>query len=292
MSKDPQFGPVLMFGLGGIFVEVLKDVAFRIVPLEPRDARQMVREIKGFPVLEGVRGQPAADLAALEKLILKLSEFVEAHPEIEELDLNPVFAYADGVIAVDARIVDRRAMPRPPRSGWTALFNPRTVAVVGDKKAMGYMWLNCMSTFQGKVYSVQVDPNEIPGIEAMGVPNFKSLTEIPDEIDYVVCAVPRPVAPRIVADCVAKKVGRRRRCSRPGSPRRRRRKGSRRRTRSRRWRARATCCSSARTAWACTTGASACVTARDQAAGDAGTLASSARAARTHQLLAGRRRAR
>lgn len=105
MSKDPQFGPVLMFGLGGIFVEVLKDVAFRIVPLEPRDARQMVREIKGFPVLEGVRGQLAADVAALEKLILKLSEFVEAHPEIEELDLNPVFAYADGCIAVDARIV-------------------------------------------------------------------------------------------------------------------------------------------------------------------------------------------
>lgn len=105
MSKDPQFGPVLMFGLGGIFVEVLKDVAFRIVPLEPRDARQMVREIKGFPVLQGVRGQDPADIAALEKLILQLSEFVEAHPEIEELDLNPVFAYKDGCLAVDARIV-------------------------------------------------------------------------------------------------------------------------------------------------------------------------------------------
>ena len=107
MSKDPQFGPVMMFGLGGIFVEVLKDVAFRIVPLEPKDASQMIREIKGFPVLEGVRGQPPADLAALEKLILKLSEFVEAHPEIEELDLNPVFAYSDGALAVDARIVIR-----------------------------------------------------------------------------------------------------------------------------------------------------------------------------------------
>jgi acyl-CoA synthetase (NDP forming) len=105
MSKDPQFGPVLMFGLGGIFVEVLKDVAFRIVPLEPKDARQMIREIKGFPVLEGVRGQPPADLAALEKLIMQVSEFVEAHPEIEELDLNPVFAYKDGALAVDARIV-------------------------------------------------------------------------------------------------------------------------------------------------------------------------------------------
>jgi acyl-CoA synthetase (NDP forming) len=105
VSKDPQFGPVVMFGLGGIFVEVLKDVAFRIVPLEARDARQMIREIKGFPVLEGVRGQPPADLEALEGLILKISQFIEAHPEIEELDLNPVFAYADGCIAVDARIV-------------------------------------------------------------------------------------------------------------------------------------------------------------------------------------------
>ncbi len=86
-------------------------------------------------------------------------------------------------------------------------FNPRTVAVVGDKRAMGYLWLNCMKTFEGKVYSVQVDRNEIPGIEAMGIPNYKSLTEIPDDIDYVVCAVPRPVAARIIADCIAKEVG-------------------------------------------------------------------------------------
>ncbi len=105
MSKDAQFGPVMMFGLGGVFVEVLKDVAFRIVPLEAKDARDMVREVKGFAVLEGVRGQPAADVSALESLILRVSEFIETHPEVEELDLNPVFAYADGVLAVDARIV-------------------------------------------------------------------------------------------------------------------------------------------------------------------------------------------
>jgi len=105
MTKDAQFGPVLMFGLGGVFVEVLKDIAFRIVPLEPRDARQMIREIQGFPVLEGVRGQPPADLAALESMLLRLSAFVEEHPEIAELDLNPVFAYKDGALAVDARIV-------------------------------------------------------------------------------------------------------------------------------------------------------------------------------------------
>ena len=104
-TTDPQFGPVMMFGLGGVFVEVLKDVAFRIVPLEARDAAQMVREIRGFPILQGVRGQPPADLAALERLILQVSRFVAAHPEVAELDLNPVFAYPQGAVAVDARIV-------------------------------------------------------------------------------------------------------------------------------------------------------------------------------------------
>ncbi|MFQ5472853.1 MAG: CoA-binding protein [Dehalococcoidia bacterium] len=86
-------------------------------------------------------------------------------------------------------------------------FNPKVVAVVGDKRAMGYLWLNAMKTFTGKVYSVQVDPAEIPGIEALGIDNFPSLSEIPEEIDYVVCAVPRQVSPRIIADCGQRKVG-------------------------------------------------------------------------------------
>ena len=105
MTTDPQFGPVLMFGLGGIMVEVLKDVSFRLVPLADKDADQMIGEIKGRPVLEGVRGQPASDIKALKQTILKVSEFVEKHPEVRELDLNPVFAYPDGAMAVDARIV-------------------------------------------------------------------------------------------------------------------------------------------------------------------------------------------
>ena len=105
ITQDQQFGPVLMFGLGGVFVEVLKDVAFRIVPLEPRDASEMVREIQGFPVLEGFRGTPAANLDAIESMLLQLSEFAESNPEIAELDLNPVFARPDGAVAVDARIL-------------------------------------------------------------------------------------------------------------------------------------------------------------------------------------------
>lgn len=86
-------------------------------------------------------------------------------------------------------------------------LHPRTVAVVGDKRANGYLWLRNMSPFTGKVYSVQVDPNEVPGIEELGVPNFKSLSDIPDEIDYVMCAVPRAIAPRIIQACAEKGVG-------------------------------------------------------------------------------------
>ncbi|MBM4463796.1 MAG: acetyl-CoA synthetase [Chloroflexi bacterium] len=105
MSKDAQFGPVLMFGLGGILVEILKDVSFRIVPLVRRDAREMIREIKGYPVLEGYRGKESADVTALEDMLLKVSDFVEKNSEIKELDLNPVFASKDGAVAVDARVV-------------------------------------------------------------------------------------------------------------------------------------------------------------------------------------------
>ena len=105
MTKDAQFGPVIMFGLGGILVEVLKDVSFRIVPMTKRDASEMIGEIKGFPILKGYRGQDPADVPYLEDLIVKVSDFVDKNPEIKELDLNPIFAYKDGATAVDARII-------------------------------------------------------------------------------------------------------------------------------------------------------------------------------------------
>ncbi len=105
MFQDAQFGPVLMFGLGGILVEILKDVSFRIVPLTRRDARETIREIKGYPLLEGFRGQEAVDISKLEEMLLKVSNFAEQHPEVKELDLNPIFAYSDGAIAVDARVI-------------------------------------------------------------------------------------------------------------------------------------------------------------------------------------------
>lgn len=215
LTSDPQFGPLLMFGLGGVAVEVLQDVVFRLAPLSPREASAMIREIRGFSLLTGHRGQPPVDLAALENLLLQVSALAEAYPEIKELDLNPIFAYADGCLAVDARVVLQpeganasvRAFSAETRAQLTRAFNPKAVAVIGDKRANNYMWLRGQSTFQGKVYSVQIDERELPGIEALGVPNYSSLAEIPEEIDYVMTAVPRQIAPRIAKDCADKKVG-------------------------------------------------------------------------------------
>ncbi len=109
LTRDRTFGPVVMFGLGGVAVEVLNDVAFRVVPLQPRDAHAMLREIRGFPILQGYRGTPAVDLEALEDILLKLSALAEQRPEISELDLNPVFAYPDGALVVDARMLLARS---------------------------------------------------------------------------------------------------------------------------------------------------------------------------------------
>ncbi|MCL6610293.1 MAG: acetate--CoA ligase family protein [Peptococcaceae bacterium] len=109
VTRDPVFGPVIMFGLGGIFVEVLKDVSFRVAPVSPGDARDMVREIKGYAMLEGVRGKPPADVEAIADVILKVSDLVTDYRDsIEELDINPLVVYPAGVKAADALLVVRR----------------------------------------------------------------------------------------------------------------------------------------------------------------------------------------
>ncbi len=105
MTTDAQFGPALMFGIGGILVELLEDVSFRIAPVTEYDCREMIREIKGFPILDGYRGKPKADINAIVDTLMKISDLVIKYEEINELDLNPVFIYEKGLICVDARII-------------------------------------------------------------------------------------------------------------------------------------------------------------------------------------------
>lgn len=103
--QDPQFGATVMFGIGGVLVEVMKDVSFRIAPISDFDADEMLHEIKGFKILDGYRGKPQADFEAIKETLKKVARLAYDHPEIAEMDLNPLFTYADGILAVDARII-------------------------------------------------------------------------------------------------------------------------------------------------------------------------------------------
>jgi len=103
--KDPQFGQTVMFGLGGIFVEVLKDVNFKVAPITLDEAKEMITGLKAYPLLKGYRNTPAADIDALAQILVKVAKLVMDYPEIKELDLNPIMAYAKGAATVDARII-------------------------------------------------------------------------------------------------------------------------------------------------------------------------------------------
>jgi acyl-CoA synthetase (NDP forming) len=105
MNRDPQFGPIILFGLGGVLVEIFRDVALRHLPLTRQDALEMIKEIKGYPILAGYRGQPVLDLQALADCLLAVAQIAEEYPEIVEIDLNPVFAYPEGILVADARII-------------------------------------------------------------------------------------------------------------------------------------------------------------------------------------------
>lgn len=215
ITRDDRFGPLVIVGLGGIFVEVLKDTALRLAPIDDDEARAMLLSLRGAALLHGARGAAAVNIDVIASVVARLSQFAAANPRVKEMDLNPIVAYQNEVQALDARILIApevaQSAPDPHKreriGNLERAFTAKTAVVIGDKKMGGYMWLRALKRFSGKLYSVQIDPNEIAGIEAMGVENRKSLAEIKEHIDYAVSAVPRQVAPRILKDCVDNRVG-------------------------------------------------------------------------------------
>src|SRR5262249_36675060 len=147
VTRDDRFGPMVMVGLGGLHVEVLKDTALRLAPLGAADARAMLAELRGAAVLQGARGRPAADVDAIAELLVRLSDFAVAHPEVQEMDLNPISVYSRGVAVLDARVLvgptDRQPPADPHRAArlenLRRAFNPRSVVVIGDKRMGGFM---------------------------------------------------------------------------------------------------------------------------------------------------------
>src|SRR5258708_1499169 len=153
----------------------------------------MLEELRGAALLHGARGTKPTDIDAIADLLVRLSELAASRDDIIELDLNPVVAYEHGLAVLDARIlIAQGAAPKPAQpasidperhrrriDNLIQAFEAKTVAVIGDKRAGGYLWLRAMKRFSGKLYSVQIDPNEIPGIEELGITNVKSLAEVP-----------------------------------------------------------------------------------------------------------------
>ncbi len=204
VTFDSTFGPVMMFGLGGIFVEVLKDVSFRSIPLSDYDAEDMIEEIKGYALLKGYRG-PTADVPALRDLLVKLSDLVMENPEIKEMDLNPVFVYPQGYKVVDARIILGEPMEKAsralPKQDLHDLFYPKSIAVIGASGTRGKLGWNVFTNlvrhnFEGKLYPINPKAEEIHGIKA-----YPKISDVPEPVDVAIILVSASVTPDVVKEC-------------------------------------------------------------------------------------------
>lgn len=194
----PQFGPMIMVGLGGIFVEVMGDVAFRLCPISEPDAWAMLRELRGAPLLSGARGRKPVSEQAIVDALMQIGGpgglLLDNADDIGELDINPIIVSANGAVAVDARVIlapagGRPENPEPIPADFSPLFEPRAVAVLGasaDRFAVGN---NCIarlreSGFAGDIYPIHPKADEIDGL-----PVYRSLGETPNPIDYAFIAV-------------------------------------------------------------------------------------------------------
>ncbi|MHC1630952.1 MAG: acetate--CoA ligase family protein [Methanotrichaceae archaeon] len=208
MTRDPTFGPVLMFGLGGIFVEVLKDVSFRVLPVTKKDVNEMMTEIKGHALLQGYRGT-SVDLSALEDLLLKISDMVMNYPQIKELDLNPVFLYPSGNVVADARIFLEKTETQdtPVTDGdLRDLFYPKNIAVLGASDKPGKLGWNVFSNLLNHNFGGQLYPVNLKAKTVQGVPAVSSIGNIEGTVDVAIVLVPAAAAPKAVKECCQKGV--------------------------------------------------------------------------------------
>ena len=195
---DPSFGKLVAFGLGGILVEVLKDVTFRLAPASHEDALSMIDGIKAAEVLRGVRGSDPVNRDALATLIENVSALISDFPEIHELDLNPVLATSESVTAVDVRILLAQELPEPrPRpsqqeilASMVRIMQPKAVAVIGASVEDGKIGNSVMKNLINGGYAGEIYPINPKASEVMGHACFKSVKDIPGEVDIAVFAIP------------------------------------------------------------------------------------------------------
>jgi acetyl coenzyme A synthetase (ADP forming)-like protein len=211
---DNSFGKLVAFGLGGVLVEVLKDVTFRLAPASEADALSMLDGVQAAEMLKGVRGGEPVNRAALARVIVGVSRLVTDFPEITELDLNPVFATAKGAIAADVRIVVD-FVPKPARhrpaekdilASMTRIMNPKSLAVIGASSETGKIGNSVMKNlinggYKGQIYPIHPSADEILGYKA-----YRSVKDVPDEIDTAVFAIPAKFVAAALTECGEKKI--------------------------------------------------------------------------------------
>jgi acetyl coenzyme A synthetase (ADP forming)-like protein len=211
---DPAFGKLVAFGLGGVLVEVLKDITFRLAPASREDALSMLDSIQAAEILRGVRGSEPVSREALATLIVNVSQLVNDFPEISELDLNPVFATAKGATAADVRVVLDFKPPvaryRPSQETIVRQMNrimkPDAVAVVGASSETGKIGNSVMKNlinggYQGAIYPIHPSATEIMGKKA-----YKSVKDVPGVIDVAVFAIPAKFVAQALTECGEKKI--------------------------------------------------------------------------------------
>ena len=210
---DPAFGKLVAFGLGGVLVEVMQDVTFRLAPATEDEAAAMLDDIAGAAVLDGVRGAPGVDRRKLATLIANVGRLVTDCPEIHELDLNPVFASAGGICAVDARMLLKE--PAPPRyrpgqdeilAAMRRIMQPDAVAVIGASAEAGKIGNSVMKNlidggYQGDLYPIHPKADTI-----LGQPCYASVVDVPGDIDIAIFCIPARFVARVLAECGRKNI--------------------------------------------------------------------------------------
>src|SRR4051795_11513685 len=195
---DGSFGKLVAFGLGGVLVEVLKDITFRLAPATKEDAVSMLDGIQAAEMLKGVRGSDPANRDAIADIIVNVSRLITDFPEIAEMDLNPVFATKDGAIAADVRIVVDFA-PKPPRPRpnhddivrqMNRIMKPKSVAVIGASAENGKIGNSVMKNLINGGYKGEIYPIHPKADEILGKKVYKSVKDIPGEVDIAVFAIP------------------------------------------------------------------------------------------------------
>jgi len=211
---DDSFGKLVAFGLGGVLVEVLKDITFRLAPATKADALSMLDGIQAHEMLKGVRGSDPANRDAIADIIVKVSELIADFPEITEMDLNPVFATKSNAIAADVRIVvdfaPKPARPRPNHDDIVRQMNrimkPKAVAVIGASAEAGKIGNSVMKNLINGGYKGEIYPIHPKADEILGKKVYKSVHDVPGEIDIAVFAIPASLVAPALIQCGEKKV--------------------------------------------------------------------------------------